>query len=118
MPTGCGFTRLAINAKKGSAMKSYAHIGRSLLAGSVLLPPTVEGAGRFVQTGALHQPRVAHTATLLSNGQVLVCGGGDGSAPLNSAEVYDPAEETFTLVGNLAAARHSHRAVLLPNGKV
>lgn len=68
--------------------------------------------------------RGAHTATLLSNGRVLVAGGlgatgggaGAGSAALNSAELYDPAANTWTAVGNLALGRQQHTATLLASG--
>ena len=52
-----------------------------------------------------------HTATLLSNGKVLVVGG-------LSAELYDPASGIWTTMGALITARWAHTATLLPNGKV
>jgi hypothetical protein len=55
---------------------------------------------------------------LLPNGKVLVAGGADGRNTLASAELYDPAIGTWTLTGNLPAARTTHQATLLPNGKV
>ena len=58
-----------------------------------------------------------HTATLLPNGKVLVAGGYNG-AYLASAELYDPATETWSPTGSLAAARRNHTATLLPNGMV
>src|SRR5690348_411670 len=45
----------------------------------------------FSNTGSLATARWAHTATLLPNGKVLVAGGGNSSAFLTSAELYDPA---------------------------
>jgi hypothetical protein len=63
-------------------------------------------------------PRFGHTATLLSNGTVLVAGGHDGSATLATAEVYDPATGSWTVTGPMAGPHYEHTATLLPNGKV
>jgi len=75
--------------------------------------------------------RYVHSATLLSNGKVLVAGGWGGNAladaipnapiPTNalaSAELYDPVANTWSKAGNLASARYNHTATLLPSGKV
>jgi hypothetical protein len=71
----------------------------------------------FELTGSLATAREAHTATLPSNGKVLVAGGWNGSA-LATAELYDPATGTWTATGSLVTSRWYHRATLLPNGKV
>jgi hypothetical protein len=68
-------------------------------------------------TGNLGTPRAQHTATLLSNGKVLVAGG-RGSAPLNTVELYDPTTGLWSSTGQLQTARLAHTATLLPNGKV
>ena len=63
--------------------------------------------------------RVAPTATLLSNGKVLIDGGEGGSSP--SAEIYDPATATFTQTGGTtyySPYLSSGSASLLPDGKV
>jgi N-acetylneuraminic acid mutarotase len=65
--------------------------------------------------------RNQHTATLLPNGLVLIAGGsnngnGDG---LNTAELYNPATQTFTaLTARMATPRGGHTATLLANGQV
>jgi hypothetical protein len=38
----------------------------------------------------MNKTRYGHTATLLPNGQALVCGGFDGSSYFASAELYTP----------------------------
>jgi Bacterial Ig-like domain (group 2)/Protein of unknown function (DUF1573)/IPT/TIG domain/Abnormal spindle-like microcephaly-assoc'd, ASPM-SPD-2-Hydin/Galactose oxidase, central domain len=64
--------------------------------------------------------REGHTATLLNNGQVLLTGGDvPGTGSLNTAEIYDPVANLFTAVsGTMIAPRISHTAVLLNGGKV
>lgn len=62
--------------------------------------------------------RYNFSATILSNGKVLIVGGNDGSSTLSTAEVYDPLTKTFSSAGSLNYARESHAAVLLSNGKV
>jgi hypothetical protein len=46
--------------------------------------------GRFTPTGSLIQARIDQTATLLTDGRVLIAGGGDISGWLASAELYRP----------------------------
>jgi poly(3-hydroxybutyrate) depolymerase len=73
----------------------------------------------FVLTGNLNTSRLAHTATLLNNGMVLLAAGSDSSGnPLASAELYNPATGLFTPTGNLNAARIGPTATLLNNGVV
>jgi WD40 repeat protein len=64
--------------------------------------------------------RGGHTATLLPNGKLLVSGGdaGAGLRPLSSAELYDPAAQTWAPTGSLTTPRNGHTATLLLNGKV
>jgi len=77
------------------------------------------------ETGGLATQRENHSATLLTNGKVLVAGGvtpmpGGGGfyEDTATAELYDPTGGTFTATGSLNTARDSQAAVLLPNGKV
>ena len=70
--------------------------------------------GRWSLTGNLNAPRVAHTATLLSNGKVLFAGGGVS----NSAELYNPGTGTWSFTSNLLGPRLGHAATLLQDGKV
>jgi hypothetical protein len=82
-------------------------------------------AGTFAATGSMTMARYDHTATLLPSGMVLIAGGyTDNGAPafqnalLSSAELYDPSAATFTATSSMTAARGSHTATLLPNGRV
>lgn len=74
----------------------------------------------YIPSGGLIDARMDHTATLLSNGQVLFTGGQGATFDyLSTAELYDPSSgRTARVVGSMAAARTSHTATLLPNGKV
>jgi hypothetical protein len=62
------------------------------------------------------RPRVAHTATLLPSGQLLVAGGANPATA--SAELYDPGARTFAPTGDMTASRSGHTATLLDGGKV
>jgi hypothetical protein len=72
-----------------------------------------------IATVTMNAGRLAHSSTLLPNGKVLLAGGSTSSAPLASAELFDPATNSFTPVsGTLTVARDRHRATLLPSGVV
>jgi large repetitive protein len=85
---------------------------------------SAQSVGTFTRTGNLTTTRQWHTATLLTNGRVLITGGNTGgyvSPPLSfraSAELYDPSFGTFTAAGEMTTPRSGHTATLLPNGKV
>lgn len=84
-------------------------------------------SGHFLPTSRdMISNRMGHSATLLGSGQVLLAGGMSGTAhlpdisftSLNSAEIYDPASDTFTATGDLHTARVLHAAALRRDGKV
>lgn len=71
--------------------------------------------------------RSSHTATLLADGRVLVTGGlthalnGSGSqtsTPLASAEIYDPATDSWSATGSMGTTRYAHSSVRLGDGRV
>jgi len=67
----------------------------------------------------MQSARSNQAAVLLPGGQVLLAGGFDGTAPLASAELYDPVAGTFTATANgLLQAREFATATVLPSGTV
>jgi N-acetylneuraminic acid mutarotase len=75
-------------------------------------------AGMWVYTGSLNSQRESHASALLTNGQVLVAGGGNGAGPLSGAELYDPNNGTWTVTGPLSNPRTWGIATRLTNGLV
>jgi hypothetical protein len=91
---------------------------------SMLVPlqhAAASGSGSFSATGSLGTQRGGTTAAPLPGGRVLVVGGLDGSnMTLSSAEVFDPATNTFSSagIGSLTTGRYNAAAAPLPGGKV
>ena len=81
-------------------------------------------AGQFAATGSLATSRVYHTATLLSDGRVLVTGGLNENRSnftffaISSAELFDPVTGTFSTTGAMNHPRSSHTATLLEDDTV
>lgn len=102
----------------------------AIAAGSAQIRATSEGKSGEVTisvttypwsvTGSLNTGRTLHTATLLTNGSVLVTGGQalGTTQSLRSSELYNPTTGTWTATGNLTTARVNHVAIRLQNGRV
>jgi hypothetical protein len=116
-------TGLATGVSGGSATIS-ATVGS--ITGTTLLSVV---PGIWISTGSMVTARHAHTATLLSNGNVLAAGGfgfngtGNGSESgytpyFSSAEIYYATAGTWSATGSMTIARVNHTATLLPNGTV
>ena len=88
---------------------------------SISLSQPVRAEG-WANTGSLSTARENHTATLLSNGKVLVAGGANNNSGVYvfpvSTELYDPAGGIWTTTGSLNTPRVSHTATCLPSGKI
>ena len=95
--------------------------GGAAVAGAELYNPAT---GTWSVTGSLASARMNHTATLLSNGNVLVAGGYHVITTLPyvatsaSAELYNPTTGKWTGTGNLNTARYAATAALLANHTV
>ncbi len=96
--------------------KSFVWVGFVLL----LVSATVNlQAQSWSFTGSMQQQRLYLSATLLTNGRVLIVGGNHRGVPgIAQAELYNPATGTFSLTGSLQTGRYGHTATLLNNGKV
>lgn len=95
--------------------------GRLLFAGGVGEDQTVLNTAEILDpdTGAvspaegLSTPRAGHSATALLDGRVLLAGGSDGTAELNSLEVWIPETNRFEVLNaTLTGARQNHVALL------
>ena len=73
-----------------------------------------ERTGAVSHGGRLVRPRSAHAAVALADGRVLVVGGVND----NTAEIWEPATNTFRLVGSMRHTREWPTATLLADGRV
>jgi hypothetical protein len=64
--------------------------------------------------------RSLHSATLLNDGRVIVCGGAQGTLdtpiPIANVEIFDPSTNLWTPQTPLLAPRTGHQGMLLPDG--
>jgi Kelch motif len=76
--------------------------------------------GTWSRAASMNRSRTWPTATVLTDGRVLVAGGAspDASTVEASAEIYDPAANRWTLTGSMTVGRLAHTATLLRSGKV
>ncbi|APV48931.1 hypothetical protein BWI17_04070 [Betaproteobacteria bacterium GR16-43] len=76
----------------------------------------------FSAAPSMSTARAYAVGALLPDGRVLVAGGTtvNQSPPLNlaSAEIYDPATNTWSATGSMIAGRQSAAVVVLPDGRV
>jgi len=75
----------------------------------------------FTTVAALNVARGRATTTVLSDGRVLVTGGCttiNCDAVMDSAEIYDPARDSWDAAGSMTVPRGGHYAALLSDGRV
>jgi hypothetical protein len=76
--------------------------------------------------GTLNKVSCAHTASLRNDGTVLAAGGssavfgicGRSTSSKNTAALFAPESDGFTVTGSLNTARDTHTATVLPNGDI
>jgi N-acetylneuraminic acid mutarotase len=108
--------------------------GRILMTGGVNVPSLLGATNAAPISGAeLYNPtsnswqtvnmpsaRTLHTATVLADGRVAVCGGGQGTltAPtsVSSVVLFNPGSNSWSTAPNLVTPRASHTAQLMPDG--
>jgi hypothetical protein len=74
--------------------------------------------GTVASAAAMNVARSSHFAVVLSDGRVLVGGGVSGGGTTNSAEIYDPAADSWTKTNAMTEARANATAALLADGRV
>ena len=75
--------------------------------------------GTWTVTASMLEVRSGgHTATLLSNGKVLVAGGNSIFDPIAAAELFDPVTESWSSAGAMVQGRADHTATILLDGRV
>ncbi|WP_437937922.1 kelch repeat-containing protein [Sorangium sp. So ce341] len=128
---GRGTAVLRVSAPRAHAL-SGRPVAMALRARGSRIELTVDAGGEAVLVdpawvltqGAMNVARHGHTATLLPSGLVLVAGGRDDGAldetstSFDSAELYDPAADSWSFTGSMKQARARHTATLLSSGEV
>jgi uncharacterized delta-60 repeat protein len=85
----------------------------------ILSTASLASAATWTTVSSMTNSRYAHTATLLTDGRVLVAGGlNTTTGYLTNSEIFDPAIGAWTNTGALKTRRCSHTATMLPNGTV
>jgi hypothetical protein len=98
-------------------MKSFAVPMRmaALLTLAALLLGAKTGASSWTFTGSVDGRWYQHSATLLHDGRVLLCG---GCCAYSSATLYDPVSGHSTNTGSMSAAHFRFATTLLKSGRV
>ena len=90
--------------------------------GAVANPGSVEiynpGGNFWMADAAMTTPRGGHTATLLTNGKLLIAGGVSGSTYPLATERYDTSLGTWSAGAPMTTGRAYHTATLLNGGDV
>jgi hypothetical protein len=113
-PSALGFFHVVATSLADTAFSSTATI------------TVTTSSSRFTPTGDMQNGRGLHTATLLTNGKVLMAGGAEATGEhrmicivgITSAELFDPISGSFIATGSMTTLRYAHTATLLQTGEV
>jgi hypothetical protein len=90
--------------------------------GSLTAETYDSNTGQWTAVASASVDRSFYTLTKLGDGRVLAAGGFDGANSLNTAEIYNPINDTWTTTPTMNYVRYGHRAIFLPelgtSGKV
>src|SRR5229473_6442074 len=117
---GSWTTAVSLSQSRSSASAVMLPDGSILITGGdggsgALQSVELFGTNGYVSSAAaMNVLRSGHFAVVLSDGQVLVGGGNSsGGGTTNSAEIYDPAADSWTPTSAMAEARANATAALL-----
>jgi N-acetylneuraminic acid mutarotase len=110
---GSGIIKLPVTVDASANPSSSAQ--ESIAASS---SPVVPVQASWTATGSMIVAHQSDTATVLTDGRVLVVGGFGAGGAVAAAELYDPITRSWTATGAPAEGRTSHTATLLRDGRV
>jgi hypothetical protein len=118
------FDAMAAPLPDGRVLIAGGASASSLLGSAELFSPTTDTFATLPESGEteLQTPREGAVAAALPDGQVLIAGGWN-EGDLQSAELFDPADDTFTALtaagdSELQTSRYGAVAAALPDGQV
>lgn len=81
-----------------------------------------QGTGLWTAAASMNERRANHACVLLSDGRVFVAGGlrfdGEENVPTDTAEIYDPVADTWTLVSSMGETKVAPLYALLNDGTI
>ena len=96
-----------------SVKNANAHAGTKRILASLAMTQQTGTA-----TAELNIARKAHTATILSDGKVLIAGGENSEGQVEVSEIYDPDSGAFSASAKLNISRANHTATKLADGRI
>src|SRR5438045_7372265 len=104
-----GFDHLTTSTEPGLFRHTLVPAMRTVafVVSSVAIAVTAVGAS-ITSVGPMVVARQQHTATLLSDGTVLIAGGVDDPTVLHKEEIYNPQTRQFHAIGAMISLRFGH----------